>query len=228
MEENTIQNIKDATVFLHRAKNTELHTDINELMRYAGYSKQGIADSEALFLEMAEDAAKKIGSIINCRAAYIRFPLEIHFDKDFKTNQNAKAVIKFGGITFESRFLGINLEGCSAIYLFAATLGPAVDKEIQKAAKINPAMSVFYQAAGAMYIESYCDFLQNFLAENEQKNGFILKPRYSPGFGDVSLEFQKTFFNLLQCQKNLALTLNNSLIMSPEKSVTAFVGIKKK
>jgi cobalamin-dependent methionine synthase I len=54
-----------------------------------------------------------------------------------------------------------------------------------------------------------------------------LRPRYSPGFGDVPLAVQKTFFEILECQKNLALTLNDSLIMSPEKSVTAFVGVYK-
>ena len=69
--------------------------------------------------------------------------------------------------------------------------------------------------------------LMEFLSEAESKEGNILCPRFSPGYGDIPLEMQKTFFELLQCQKNLALTLNNSLIMSPEKSVTAFIGIKK-
>ena len=83
------------------------------------------------------------------------------------------------------------------------------------------------QAAGAMFIEKYVDLLVEFLQEQEALEGNSLRPRYSPGFGDVPLAVQKTFFELLECQKNLALTLNDSLIMSPEKSVTAFVGVYK-
>ena len=83
------------------------------------------------------------------------------------------------------------------------------------------------QAAGAMYIERYCDLLQEELRAQEDRENNLLRPRFSPGFGDVSLEVQKIFFELLQCQKNLALTLNDSLIMSPEKSVTAFIGVYK-
>ena len=52
-----------------------------------------------------------------------------------------------------------------------------------------------------------------------------MRPRFSPGYGDVSLEVQKDFFRLLPCQR-IGLTLMDTLIMSPEKSVTAFIGIK--
>ena len=101
------------------------------------------------------------------------------------------------------------------------------DKAIQKASRINPAKAVMLQAAGAMFIEEYCNYLENFLLTQEKKTGNSFKPRFSPGYADVKLETQKIFFELLQCQKNIALTLNDSLIMSPEKSVTAFIGVKK-
>ena len=83
------------------------------------------------------------------------------------------------------------------------------------------------QAAGAMYIERYCNLLQEELLAQEARENNLLRPRFSPGYGDVTLEIQKIFFELLECQKNLALTLNDSLIMSPEKSVTAFIGLYK-
>ena len=54
-----------------------------------------------------------------------------------------------------------------------------------------------------------------------------LKPRFSPGFGDLSLENQKKIFSFLRCSQQIGLTLNDSLVMSPEKSVTAFIGLEK-
>ena len=59
-------------------------------------------------------------------------------------------------------------------------------------------------------------------------DGLELTSRFSAGYGDLSLEFQREIFRALDCQKNIGLTLNESLIMSPTKSITAIIGIKGK
>ena len=50
-------------------------------------------------------------------------------------------------------------------------------------------------------------------------------PRFSPGYGDFPLEAQKDIFRTLDCSRKIGLTLNESLLMSPSKSVTAIVGL---
>ena len=193
--------------------------DYNELYRYAGFSRQALADfTDIQMKELADEAVAAVSECMNCRSVYAEFPLE------FMEGDR----ISFAGKLLTSHHLMLNLHDCHAVYLFAATLGPAVDKLIQRESRINPAKAVMLQAAGAMFIEKYVDLLQDFLRKQQEEKGCLLRPRYSPGFGDVPLTVQKTFFELLECQKNLALTLNDSLIMSPEKSVTAFVGIYKK
>ena len=52
-----------------------------------------------------------------------------------------------------------------------------------------------------------------------------MKPRFSPGYGDLSLEMQRDIFRVLDCPRKIGLTLNESLLMSPSKSVTAIIGI---
>lgn len=220
--------VKNAAIFQHRILSSELESDINEVYRYAGiFSKDGSA-SDPQLLKLSEDAVKEVRDAMNPRSVYIRFPLTVTESDQITFDGKSLYDIEFGDVKFSSHYLGLNLQDCNSIYLFAATLGPAVDKAIQKASRINAAKAVMLQASGAMFIEKYCDCLMEFLSEAESKERNILCPRFSPGYGDIPLEMQKTFFELLQCQKNLALTLNNSLIMSPEKSVTAFIGIKKR
>ncbi len=205
-------------VFRHRLTSREIEPDFPELFRYAGFSKeilQGEKISDSQMEELAKSAAKDISEKMNCRSVYAKFPLEL----------GAEEKIRFARKEIQSHHLSVNLKNCHSVILFAATLGPEVDRLIQKNSKINPAKSVMLQAAGAMFIERYVDMLQDFFKSEEAKNKNAIRPRFSPGYGDVSLEVQKIFFELLDCQKNLALTLNDSLIMSPEKSVTAFVGI---
>lgn len=205
-------------IFQYRLNSDQIEPDYPELYRYAGFARHKLNDVDDVQMkELAQSAVELVSEKMNCRSVYSRFQLELTEDD----------TISFAGKSLQSHHLTLNLKGCHSVYLFAATLGPGVDKAIQRESKINPAKAVMMQAAGAMFIEKYCDMFMDYLLEEEKAQGNLLKPRYSPGFGDVGLEVQKTFFELLECQKNLALTLNDTLIMSPEKSVTAFVGVYK-
>ena len=75
-----------------------------------------------------------------------------------------------------------------------------------------------------MYIEELVDLINAEIKKIAEADGLKTRPRYSPGYGDVPLEVQKDFFRLLPCTR-IGLTLMDTLIMAPEKSVTAFVGI---
>ena len=51
------------------------------------------------------------------------------------------------------------------------------------------------------------------------------RPRFSPGYGDFPLECQPGLFRLLGVQRNIGVTLTDSLLMLPTKSVTAVIGL---
>ena len=78
------------------------------------------------------------------------------------------------------------------------------------------------QAIGAERIEALCDA---FCDDMEKEMGVSLRPRFSPGYGDLPLSVQKDIISLLEAPKRIGLSLNDSLLMSPTKSVTAFAGI---
>lgn len=209
------------TVFFHSESFSSLcltEHDFSEIFRYAGIKNKSSLTNDEIqqFTQLINSSINQISSVINARSVYIKVDINI---------ENSTEIIFLDKI-IQSKDLSKNLKDCNQVYLFAATLGAQVDKLIIKQSKINPPLTIFLQATGAMFIEKYCNILQKYLAEQENQN--ILVPRFSPGYGDVKLETQQIFFDLLQCQKNLALTLNNSFFMTPEKSVTAFIGVKSK
>lgn len=122
-----------------------------------------------------------------------------------------------------SKSLSKNLEGCSKVIVFAATVGIALDRLIMKYSRISPSKALMFQSIGAERIETLCDA---FCKDISSELGVTLKPRFSAGYGDLPLEAQKDIFRVLDCSKKIGLTLNDSLLMSPTKSVTAIVGIK--
>jgi cobalamin-dependent methionine synthase I len=57
---------------------------------------------------------------------------------------------------------------------------------------------------------------------------YRLVSRYSPGYGDLPLEMQREIIRALDCGRTIGVTLTESLLMQPSKSVTAVIGMKER
>lgn len=126
-----------------------------------------------------------------------------------------------------SRSLDEWLTGCDRAVVFAATVGLEIDRLIAKYSRVAPARALCLQALGTERIEALCDLFCREMQTRAQKNGETVTKRFSPGYGDLPLETQREIFRLLNCPVRIGLTLNESLLMSPTKSVTAIMGIRK-
>ncbi len=123
----------------------------------------------------------------------------------------------------ESKSLQARLQGRDSVLLFAATVGIGIDRLLERYGKISPTKALFFQAIGAERIERLCEV---FCQEIEEKYGNTTA-RFSAGYGDFPLEAQRDIFSLLDPPRQIGLTLNDSLLMTPTKSVTAVVGFCK-
>ena len=196
---------------------TPTERDYSEIARYLGYQKVAVPDEQVSTLIKA--AADEMLDVIQPQSVCEKFDLTVEYDekKDF-------GLVAFSDVTIKSKDLARNLRDCSQIVLFAATLGPQCDQLIRRAQVKDQVKAAVFQATGAMYIEKCVDLLNEKIKQDAEEQGKTTRPRYSPGYGDLSLDVQKSFFRLLPCQR-IGLTLMDTLVMSPEKSVTAFVGV---
>lgn len=196
---------------------TPTERDYSEIARYLGYQKVAVPDEQVSTLIKA--AADEMLDVIQPQSVCEKFDLTVEYDekKDF-------GLVAFSDVTIKSKDLARNLRDCSQIVLFAATLGPQCDQLIRRAQVKDQVKAAVFQATGAMYIEKCVDLLNEKIKQDAEAQGKTTRPRYSPGYGDLSLDVQKSFFRLLPCQR-IGLTLMDTLVMSPEKSVTAFVGV---
>ena len=128
-------------------------------------------------------------------------------------------------IVLTSESLARNLKGCCGAVLLAATIGPACDMLVRRASVTSSADASIYQAAGAAAIEAFLDDYNDKLEKEYAAQGLFLRPRFSPGYGDLKLDHQKDWFRLLDISKQIGVELTDSLLMVPTKSVTALIGI---
>ena len=177
-----------------------------EILRYAGCD---VAD--AAVMELMESCLTEAAGALVYKVCYRELDVNVQGSES-----------DFGVFSLSSRQLARNLDGCSRVILFAATVGVGIDRLITKYSRIAPSRALMLQAIGAERIEALCDA---FVTGWETENRTILRPRFSPGYGDLPLSVQKDIISLLEAPKQIGLSLNDSLLMSPTKSVTAFAGI---
>ncbi len=138
---------------------------------------------------------------------------------------SSEELLDLGFLQTNSRGLARNLQDCEKLVLFAATVGLEPDRLLAKYGRVSPVKALCMQAIGAERIESLCDAFCGELQQKYAAEGLQLKPRFSPGYGDFPLETQKAVFQALDCPRKIGLSLNDSLLMSPSKSVTALAGL---
>ena len=108
------------------------------------------------------------------------------------------------------------------VIIFAATLGSAADRLIRTAEITNMAYALILDALASAMVEEVCNNVESTLRDTV---GGFFTWRYSPGYGDYPLDVQSNIIRLLNADKRIGLTVTNSDILIPRKSVTALIGV---
>lgn len=137
-----------------------------------------------------------------------------------------KADVSADGFRFSSSDLCCCLKNCDKMVMFCATIGFGFDRLIRKYEAFDKATAVCLHALGAERIEALCDEFCRLISEEFQKSSCRITPRFSPGYGNLDISTQKIIFDNLDISKYIGVTLNDTLLMSPSKTVTAVFGIK--
>ncbi len=136
----------------------------------------------------------------------------------------ARGELDLGFAGTGSADLAGHLRGCTHVVVFAATLGLPMDRLIARYSSLSPTRALCLQAIGAERIEALCDAFEDEVRLSSM--GGRVHPRFSPGYGDLPLAFQRRIFAALDPARHIGLSLTDSLLMSPSKSVTAIIGIE--
>lgn len=184
-----------------------------EIYRYLGYRGQQIPDGVR---ELIRECECELEQSAAPKSIWREYPLSV------REHELDMCVIR----TY-SRNLERNLRDCEKVILFAATLGSGVDMLLQRYGRLQMSKAVVMQAAAAAMLESYCDEKNDELKQNYLQQGWYLRPRFSPGYGDFPLEVQRPLAAALELSKRIGITLTDSLLMAPSKSVTAVIGISR-
>ncbi len=185
----------------------EITIDPKEVAVYLGYYSANGIDEKTI-----TDGISEFKSNSDFRACCAKVPVRI--------TENG---VDLGFMQVESESLQKNLDGCDEAYILAATAGINSQRLIERNAVVSPIKGIVADCIGSAAIEAFCDKINLSLSDNPD----FLRPRFSPGYGDLCIGCQKKIVEFLCANKNIGLSLTESLMMVPKKSVTAIIGIGK-
>lgn len=183
----------------------------NEILRYMGVPTNN--DTLEVLIDRAE---KEV--IAASRPKHVSRHIDIAVDLD-------KGTVNLAGTNITSNDLAAHLNGCCEGFLLACTLGVGVDSLVKRYSLTELHMLPVIQAVAAAYTEYCTDDAQKEIEMYALQRGLYLRPRYSPGYGDFQLNCQRFLFDALQVPKNIGVSLTDSFLMVPFKSVTAVIGL---
>ena len=189
-----------------------LEIDAAETRRYAGLKKATNFDEKNIL-----DACEEAILLLNVRGIYKIYDYDcenqiINSTPNFKIVGNS--IVK-------------HLAGCEKVACIAVTVGENIELEVTKKFDAgNYVASVLLDAAATAAVEQAADELEKAIAREVAKESLKMRWRFSPGYGDWKLENQKKFFYVTGAPE-IGMTLTESLMLVPRKSVTAIIGLEK-
>lgn len=205
--------VKSAIIVLIGSDELKLEKlNSDEAFRYMG--QRGELSAE--LREVAEECEKRLLAAITPKLVYAVFDIE-HGEEISVSG----TPLKLAGESIRE-----HLENCGKCALMAVTLGSGVDRVLRELESSAMEKAFVADALASAAVEQVCD-----LAEKEIKarlSGAHFTWRFSPGYGDLPLAIQRDFLDVLNAQKRIGLTVTDSLILIPRKSVTAIIGISER
>ncbi len=184
-----------------------------EVLRYLGWRGTQIpAPLEDLIERCMAEACR----LARPRYVYRRFPI---------SREAGKIRLLGTPYTLDGADIRTHLAGCDELYLLCATLGLIIDTEIRRRTITAPEEALILDACATAAIEKTADAAEAEIAGICRRENQGITWRFSPGYGDLPLSAQKWILSLMDAPRKLGLTLTESLLMTPGKSISAVIGV---
>jgi len=186
------------------------------IYRRLGYRRDATQISPRQTAEI-EDYMEEARSLISLKGTALRLPVR---------GISPVRVVLGDDVVFESRHLARFLDRSREVALLGTTAGSAIMTAIaEDAAGRNVTRAVVMDATASELADAALDWIMSYLRSSlRRENRTLLSRRYSAGYGDFLLENQRMIYRLLQLER-FGVTLTESCLLIPEKSVTALTGI---
>lgn len=137
-----------------------------------------------------------------------------------------RVILPESGTVFSGKNMSKLLRNCPYVTLMAGTIGEALENKVETLKTDNPSDAFYLEVVGGWMADYMAEQIDKRIEQEIIKSGYGRTMRYSPGYGDWNLTCQAEMMRLTQASR-IGITLTESSIMIPRKSVSAAIGWEK-
>jgi hypothetical protein len=127
-----------------------------------------------------------------------------------------------------TKIVTTQLKDATSAALFICTAGDVISKHANKIIlEGDPMLGYIFDVIGSVCVEKSIDKIQEELAKEQKQKNLNISDRYSPGYCEWSVSEQQFLFQLMP-ENFCGVSLSDSSLMNPIKSVSGIIGIGSK
>ncbi|WP_244833125.1 vitamin B12 dependent-methionine synthase activation domain-containing protein [Clostridium sp. BJN0001] len=190
--------------------------DKKEVLRYLGYKNQSMT---SYIEKLIDECIKETLNLVKPRYVIQYGNLEF-LDNNIR--------VKDTNLILEGNDIKKLLKNSKKAAFMAVTIGYEIENKIKLYEKTELTRALILDSCATTAVEKICDILEERIKNEALKENLDITFRYSPGYGDLTLDVQGMFLAVLNAQKRIGLTVSEKNILIPRKSVTAIIGFTNK
>ena len=187
-----------------------LNIDPVETRRYAGLRNAKNFDEQSII-----NACEEAQLLIEVRGIW----------KMYDYDSTLQKVLSEPPVIIDGKSIGKHLNACDKVICLAATVGDKIEQEVTRRFKIGEYVSsMLLDAAATTAVEQAADAMEKAISQKISRDGYTMRWRFSPGYGDWPLTQQPDLFRLSSAEE-IGMKLSTAMMMMPRKSITAIIGL---
>ena len=193
----------------------DLGLSSEKIIKFIGYKPE---DVPYTVTDLIEETLEKSLDLPSVKAEY-------HFF-DTLVIENDSASIMLSSTLFQTRKIILSqLKGSSSAVLFLATAGPELGELSKKQMAAGDLLEGYItDVVGSEVVEAAIDLMHKELGSAASSEGYNITNRFSPGYCGWDVAEQHKLFDLIP-ENYCGITLTDSALMNPVKSVSGLIGI---
>ena len=184
-----------------------------EALRYLGYGQSEPDEKIQMLLDECEQEL--------IAAARPRFVYKVF---DIEQLDEGVAVLN-SNFVMPGKSIKEHLNGCDKAVLMGVTVSMEVDRLLRTTQVDDMAKAVIIDSLASVAVEQACDKVEAIIKSEMPE--YNQTWRFGVGYGDLPLDVQGNFLQLINAPKTIGLCISKSNMLTPTKSVTAIIGLSK-
>lgn len=209
IENETIVTVGKEKLFYSLSENT--------LIKLLGYSQENVPHS---VFESAKNLLSGVVKLLSPQGGFKIFDSQsVSFSKDY---------FRVKDQTFNcGKIITSNFKKCESLSIITVSLGNKISDEIRELMDSGDILAGFIlDKIASEIVEQYADKIEEMISNLCNTQNLKITNRYSPGYCGWDVKEQQKLFALLP-EKFCGISLTDSSLMIPIKSISAVIGIGK-